>query len=662
MKFLFTCCLAAITLSAADDWKLYLASIAAADGALRLHETSAAKRWLVAAPEAHRDWEWRYLNALADESTVERKAHDAPITGLAIDSTGRFLATTSGDRTVKLWDARNGAPYATLEGHTSSTWTPSFRPGSTELATMGSDGTVRIWNYEQKKEVQRFAKLGNGLGAVAWSPDGQLLAAGTWSYEKGRGVVGWLYLWRFPEGELLWKKEYGVKPIPAIAIRNDSKQLAAATWDGWVGLFSIPDGKLTAEAKFPLMEGTYPAMQSVVYSLDGKQLAATSKDGVTRVFNSTDAKMMGELPGHTRWVNTAAYNGSWLATGSSDETIRLWDSNRKLIRVLHGHTAAVHGLAVTPDQKTLISAASDGTLRWWDAANLTDLSHSQWRHPTEVYGFAFSRDGTRAASAGWGGGVKLWDVANGVALWDKPIHGNSANAVSFSPDGERIISGGNDGKLQLLEARTGNVLATWEEIKDGRAAGIAWSADGRTVFSPSSRPTGKLWDAATGKLIATITGGRSELYNGAFSPDSRWVACAWLGGEVKVFDARTGTEAATMAGHTGGAYAVAFHPNGRIVASAGSDRKVRLWEMPSGKLLRTLEGHSELIYGIDFSADGKRLVSASTDHTVRLWSTDSGEQVLSIPFPVQVYGVKFSPKGQLAVLPMNGTIRLLGPR
>lgn len=642
------------------EWKLYLASVAAADGALRRHETSEANRWLAEAPPAHRGWEWRYLKALSGQSSFEKKAHNAAITGVASDTKGQWLATTSGDKTVRIWDARTGELVTTLEGHTAATWSPAFRPGRNELATMGSDGTVRVWSITEKKEIRRYENLGNGLGAVAWSADGSLLGAAAWKLEKGRGVIGMLHLWDFEKNELRWKSEYGVKPISSIAFGPDGRQLAAGTWDGWVGFFAVDgDGKPAFEAKYPQLEGTYPAMQAVAYSPDGQLLASGSKDGMIRWFDASNGKLHRETLAHGRWVNSLSFDraGRWLASGSSDETLRLWDAvTGRPVRVLHGHTASINGMTVVGDR--IVTGAADGTLRWW-STGWSDVSKDTWSHPKDVYGFDFAKDGSKALSASWGGTLKLWNTHTGKELWEKPVHEQSANAVVFSPDGTRFVSGGNDGRLQLGDATNGSVLATWEKIADGRAAGIAWSGDGKTVFCPSSRPSGKLWDAQSGKVLHTVTGGKGEIYDAAFSPDSRWVAVGWTSGYAKVVDRESGADVLVLPQSEGGVFAVAFHPSGKILATGGADRKVRLWELPGGRLIKTMEGHSELIYALDYSPDGSRLASGSTDMTARLWA-ENGDPVLTIPFPVQVYAVKFSPEGKrLAVVPMNGTIRIL---
>jgi WD40 repeat protein len=642
------------------EWQLYQASIAAASGAIRLNETAVAQRWLHAAPAAHRGWEWSYLHGLAHQSAAVIKAHDAPITGIATSPNGELLATTSADKSVKLWDSTTGQLITTLTGHTSAVWSPAFRPGSNELATIGSDGTIRIWDIETHSQRRVIEKVGQGLGAVAYSPDGALLAATSWTFEKGQGVKGWVHLWR-ADGELVWKTEYGVKPIPAVQFRPGGRQLAVATWDGWIGLFPIPgDGKPSAEIRITEPGGSYHAMQGLAYSPDGRTLASASKDNMVRYIDSSSGKVVKEIPGHTGFVNGVLFStdGKWSASGSSDGTLRLWDAvSGASIAVLREHTASIAALAVTPSR--VVTAAADGTLRWWDAQS-AGTSALGWKHGASTYGFDFSPDGRRAASAAWGGSLKMWDTQTGAVLWEKPVHDQSANRVVFSPDGQRLASGGNDGRLRITSASTGEILATWEEIKDGRGAAIAWSPDGRTVFCPSSRPSGKLWDAATGQSTHTVSGGKGEIYAAQFPPDSRLLAVGWTGGQAKLVARDTGADVALLDGHPGGIYALAFHPSGKQLATGGADRMIRVWSVPDGKLLRTLSGHTELVHGLDYSPDGSRLASSSNDMTVRIWAGGAADPLLSIPFPVQVYGVKFSPDGRrLATLPLDGSISFL---
>ena len=179
-----------VTVSAADtdlEWRLYLASVAAADGALRSNETSAARHWLDEAPSRHRGWEWRYLRTRADESLQVVGAHDAVITGLAASPDGQWLATSSSRQDREGLGRAIGARVASLEGHGAPTWSPAFRPRS---AAAGLDGIPWLGaplGLAAGTELRRFEKLGNGMGAVAGASTGRCCAGRRG--RSNRGVV-----------------------------------------------------------------------------------------------------------------------------------------------------------------------------------------------------------------------------------------------------------------------------------------------------------------------------------------------------------------------------------------------------------------------------------------------------------------------------------------
>lgn len=665
-------------LTAASDWALYRASIAAADGALRLHDTAAAASWLEGAPPASRGWEWRYLRSRLDNSHRSVQAHEAGITGVAMDLHGDVIASTSTDRTVRVWIGSTGDRLAVLNDASGPTWSPAFQPGETRLAAISSDGQLRVWDLAQLSEpapnltaVVTLPTGGRGLGATAWSPDGSLLAAATWSVEPGKGVQGWVHVWRFETRELLWKAQYGVKPIPVLAFRPDGAQLAAGTWDGWIGLFDVAGtaasgGAPKVDIHIPPIDGRYSAVQHLAYVEDPVvghgDLVVASKDGLTRTYRSADGALRRELRGHTRWVNAVAggrEGHGFVATASSDQTIRLWGiQTTRAPRVLLGHRTAVTGLAMAHDR--LISGDADGVLRWWDVTAPAGEPRSWQVTGNAIYGVAYSRDGRHMATASWRGDVSLRGADQGH-LWSRRAHKESANAVAFSPDGTRMVTSGNDGRLIVHRVADGAELVTWDAAGGRQVTGLAWSPDGRTIASSASAPDAALWDATTGARLKTFAGKAGAMTAVAFSPDGRWLALTSANGDLRVVDVRTGDTRIASAAHAGGAQTVAFDPRGRTLATAGADRLIRVWSVPSLKPVRVLRGHAELIYGVTFSPDGARLASASSDQTVRLWSTATGESLLQIPFEDQVYGVCFTPDGiTLAVLPMDGSVRLLG--
>ncbi len=628
MKPFWIALLAVACVRSDDRWTLYRAAIAAADGALRLHETSAAQTWLRAAPEEYRGWEYRYLKAMSNRSVATLAAHDAAITGLAIDSTGELAATTSDDGTVRVWNAALGTGIATFQGLMRS---PAFRPKARELAAMGADGAVRVWSVTSRREIRRYETQSRSGLAVAWSFDGKLLAAASGNA---------LHLWDFEQNRLLWKSEHGAT---ALAFHPNQPELVAGTLDGRTAVFAADGGGL------PRVAVKLAEVRSVAFTASG--FVAASSDGTIREFDSANAKLVREYRGHTHSVNGMAAFGDftasgWIASGSSDQTVRLWHGASST--VLYGHNASVSAVAVLPNGTRILSGDTSGRLYWWDTEPVLS---AEWKNPGgDAKGFAYTPDGRRAAvvSGEW---ITLVDAASTKVLWSKP-----GKSVAFSPDGKQLAFGNQDGHLQVADTATGEVRATWESSL--QASAIAWSPDGAWIFGG-----GRVWDSRTGKVAHRFTG-PGIVAGVVFSKDSSRLLLHWSFGQFSLIDLPSGRETRAE-GVPGGTVlsSMAFHPDGSTFAVAASNRSIQIFETATLKMQRQIEGHTDRVYSVDYSPDGKRLVSASADRTVRLWDTATGEILLHIPFHSPIRLARFSADGQkIAVAPMDGRVVILGSR
>ncbi|MEA5449635.1 WD40 repeat domain-containing protein [Leptolyngbya sp. CCNP1308] len=282
-------------------------------------------------------------------------------------------------------------------------------------------------------------------------------------------------------------------------------------------------------------------------------------------------------------------------------------------------------------------------------------------HELGAFSVAFSPDGKRIVSGG--NGLWLWDAQGGQPI-NLPFQGHKDYvwSVAFSPDGTRIVSGSSDETVRLWDARTGAAIGQPLTGHQSSVDAVAFSPDGNRIVSGSSDQTVRLWNAQSGQPIGRpILGHRDGVISVAFSPDGTRIVSG-SDTTIRLWDAMTGIAIGQpLTGHQSSINAVAFSPDGTRIVSGSSDQTVRLWNAQSGQPIGLpLQGHKDGVLSIAFSPDGTRIVSGSFDLTVRLWDAQSG-QPIGLPFQghqTRIYAVAFSPDGTRIVSSDEQTVRL----
>ena len=548
--------------------------------------------------------------------------------------------------------------------------------------TPSMEGDLHTWHLPDGAT----ARIGRGAlsehdGAIAFSPDGQLLAVAS-------GIGIWLY-------EVETSRAVALLPTTAsvwsVAFSPDGTRLASGAnedtggiGDNSVKLWDVATGENIATLKGG---GHVYVVRSLSFSPDGTTLASAGGD-LVNLWDVATGENIATFQDNRGPVSFAP-DGRILAFVSSDNTVQLWDvATRERTATLEGHTSVVRSIAFAPDGAILASASFDATVQLWDVAteqNIATLRHSGW-----VHSLSFSPDGTTLASASLdfgGGDVKPWDVAtreqiatlegwvahqatsvsfspNGatvasvsegtVLLWDietgnvVALEGHKYWAsVLFSPDGTTLMRGSRDG-IELWDVATAEIISIFE-AEGYRSSSVSLSPDG-TILASSSH----MWDVASRDIIATLEGHGPV----SFSPDGTTLASARLDGDIKLWDVASREQITTLSGHTRSVTSVSFSPDNTILASGSWDETLRLWDVASGENTATIEENTGVLR-VAFSPDGTILAAILSNHTVKLWDRATLTQIAAPERPPNgIVSMSFSPDGRILALGAYGMIKL----
>ncbi len=383
---------------------------------------------------------------------------NGPVYSASFSPDGERILAWGGDRTARLWDADTGSELGVFAGHEGSLGGVWFARAGSTVVTASSDGTIREWDLESEGQRTTYHPASGRFVWADFDPTSRRIAAAT---DQGR--------------------------VEVVDLAS-SQGSHAFQLEGTLGVASLsfsPDGRRLVTAAVSWMIPGRPDNAARTWDAEtGRPLIAFEHPGNPNVYDAQFSP-----------------DGRFVVTAADDHKARIWDSRTgSLVRELVGHTSGVRSAAFGPTGKRVVTCSeslSDSTVRVWDAESGRELAvlSTQGARPIQV---AVSPDGRQVLAACWWGTACLWDLPS-ARLIQKQAHFSHAVSADFSPDGELLLTAGEN-------------------------------------------PSARLWDAASFEEFATLdlhapspNLRRPGAINASFSPDGRWVVTVWQDGSVRIW-------------------------------------------------------------------------------------------------------------------------------
>jgi WD40 repeat protein len=429
-----------------------------------------------------------------------------------------------------------------------------------------------------------------------------------------------------------------------------------------------PDAGNTVKPELLVQNGHTRGITCIAFSPDGKMVATGSEDETAKLWDASTGNVTATLAGrlyadslYSNPVSALAFSpdGRTLAMGSGKAVI-LWDviTGREM-KALEGHGEKVTSLVCAPDGQTIISGGEDKKVIFWNAR--TGKQEGVLEAGTQVTRLAMSNDGRMLAVGGY---RVLW-LVDGASrkIRTKISYDDTVKSLSFSPDAASLAAGSSFHfhSITLFDTKTAALERSIDIGQNDSIIDLAFTPSGKTIAVLSGGSAGntlKIIDRAARKAT-TIWQNKWLLSCLAISPDGHSAVCADAAQSATVIELPSGKEMMRLAGRSSNIYCLAFCKEGSMLATGSQFGTTALWDLISGKIIAIFHGESS-VFRVALSRTGSTIAAGYRNGTLRIWDSKSQKPLFDRQVSeTSISALSFSPDGHaLACADENDKVRV----
>lgn len=588
------------------------------------------------------------------------------IKSTAFSPNGKYILTAGEDGTINLWHA-NGELIKSFLAHTikgvqtvpASINTVTFSPDSKYIASASKNETASIWDLSGNKIINLTGKHTGEIRSISYHPGGEKIATS--------GSNGEVFIWDVSGTKVSQIKGHSGN-VYDVQFSPDGQSIATIASDRTIRIWDLK-GTQRSNWEWLKSENTYPA--TVNFSPDGKKILSSGQNNTAKIW-SISGKELFTLKGHKGVVTSADFNpkSPELVTTSDDGTAKTWNLQGKLLNTLQGHRGVILTADFSPDGKNLITAGRDGTARLWNLRkSQTQLSQNfEGRIKHDLNAVAISKQGNLLVAAGDEGRVHLWNrsgqsiqsklsvcskgkvyatalnpkenliaiagEAQQVSLWNLSDgskrclkgHPGFVSSLSFSPDGQTLVSSGASGEAHVWNLEVDNEEPIVLKGHKQAVSNVAYHPQLDVIATAGWDGWISLWNRS-GKLKKRWRGHQNKISALDISPDGKRIASADKSGTVHLWTI-SGEKKVDFFSYQVGVNVLKFIPNTSLLSGGGMDGTVRVWDL-SGRQITEFSHKKGPIWSIDPTADGTKIFAGGTKGEVQLWKINHLQDLIN---------------------------------